>query len=325
MTTVWLVAGLGLLLVGGTALVSGAASVAGRLGVPPLVIGLTVLAFGTSSPELVVNIAGALDGETALAFGNVAGSNLSNLGLVLGLSALLSPVAIEGSLVRRELPLLLLGTLILLVMMLDGPLLGQPAVLNRSDGLILLLLFSIFVYMTIGQVIAQREDPLIDHVRALETHLEHHRGPSLRQGVGLIAFGLAALGVGGQMTITHGSALAAALGVSPVIIGMLIVGLGTSLPELVTSVIAALKREADLCVGNIIGSNIFNALVVLPASALIAPLPIPAGGIVDLLVSLLLAAVIIPLFYYRQGRLDRLAALLFIAIFVSYMTMRALG
>ncbi|NND66210.1 MAG: sodium:calcium antiporter, partial [Halioglobus sp.] len=144
MTLFLLICGLALLLAGGTALVTGASSVATRFGIPPLVVGMTILAFGTSSPELVVNVVGAIRGETELAFGNVSGSNLANLGLVLGLAALIMPVSIEGAIVRRELPLLLLGTTILLVMMLDQLLLGEAPVLTRADGLILLLLFSVF-------------------------------------------------------------------------------------------------------------------------------------------------------------------------------------
>ncbi len=131
---------------------AGASGIASRYGVPPLVVGLTVMAFGTSAPELMVNVVGALRGETELAFGNVAGSNLANLGLVLGLAALIKPVTIEGLLVRRELPLLLLATLILMVMMLDGPFEGASAIVSRSDGMVLLLLFTVFFYIMLERL-----------------------------------------------------------------------------------------------------------------------------------------------------------------------------
>ncbi|MEZ5567555.1 MAG: calcium/sodium antiporter [Halioglobus sp.] len=325
MTLFLLICGLALLLAGGTALVSGASSVASRLGVPPLVIGLTVLAFGTSSPELVVNIIGALRGETALAFGNVAGSNLTNIGLVLGLAALVKPVSIEGSIVRREIPLLLLGTSVLIVMMLDAPLLGEPARLDAADALILLLLFTVFAYTTAGDVLFKSQDPLLENVREIEDTLPHAQGMSLGAGIALIVTGITGLGFGGHMTIVHGAAMATALGVPPVIIGMLIVGVGTSLPELVTSVIAAMKNESDLCVGNVVGSNIFNALIVLPASALVHPLPIPEGGVLDICLSLLFAAIIIPVFLYGERRMERKTGAAFILVFVGYMSFRALG
>ncbi|MDZ7785148.1 MAG: calcium/sodium antiporter [Halioglobus sp.] len=325
MTTSLLIFGLALLLAGGTALVSGASRVAIQFGVPPLVIGLTILAFGTSSPELVVNLVGAVRNETTLAFGNIAGSNLANLGLILGVSALARPVGIEGSIVRRELPLLLLGTVALLIMMLDRPLLGEPALLSRPDALLLLLLFGVFVYVTIIDLLDRRQDALIANVLEMEDNLPPRPAVPLPGAIGLIIGGIVGLALGGHLTIVHGADLAESLGVSPVIIGMLIVGVGTSLPELVTSVIAALRRESDLCVGNLVGSNIFNGLFILPVSALVRPLPIPPGGVLDIFMSLLFAAVIIPVFLFGRARMDRKIGFAFILVYVGYMSQRALG
>lgn len=325
MTVFWLLCGLGLLLAGGTALVTGASGVATRLGISPLVVGLTVLAFGTSSPELVVNIIGAIRGETELAFGNVTGSNLANLGLVLGLAALIKPVAIRGSVVRRELPLLLLATTVLLVMMLDRLLLGQVAILDRSEGLILLLLFTVFIYITVRDLLAENEDPLLDNVRSMEGSLADSPGMALQPGLAYIVAGILGLTLGGHLTVVHGSELAVALGISPVIVGMLVVGVGTSLPELVTSVIAAVRGECDLCVGNVVGSNIFNSVFVLPVAALIHPLPIPAGGQIDVLMALVAAALIILVFYYDKARMDRMTGLSFVLAFAGYMAWRALA
>lgn len=325
MTVSLLIFGLALLLAGGTALVSGASRVAVQLGVPPLVIGLTILAFGTSSPELVVNLVGAVRNETSLAFGNIAGSNLANLGLILGLSALARPVGIEGSIVKRELPLLLLGTVALLIMMLDQPLLGEAPLLSRPDALLLLLLFGIFVYITITDLLDRRQDALIANVLEMEENLPARPPVPLIGAIGLIIGGIVGLALGGHLTIVHGAALAASLGVSPVIIGMLIVGVGTSLPELVTSVIAALRRESDLCVGNLVGSNIFNGLFILPLSALVRPLPIPPGGVLDIFISLLFAAVIIPVFYFGRASMGRITGLAFILVYVVYMSQRALS
>ena len=173
MTTVlFLLAGLTMLLVGGASLVRGASGIAEAHGISPLVVGLTVVAFGTSAPELVVNVLGAIDGETDIAFGNIAGSNLANLGLVLGTAALIAPIAIEGQIIRRELPLLLLATTALLIMTLDSQLRGFDAVLDRSDGLVLLLLFGIFVYIMIMDFFRQVEDPLLATIASLSPQLE---------------------------------------------------------------------------------------------------------------------------------------------------------
>lgn len=322
MDATMLILGLVLLLAGGAGLVSGASRLATRVGVSPLVVGLTVVAFGTSAPELVVNILGAMRGETGLAFGNVVGSNLANLGLVLGMAALICPVKIEGQIVRRELPLLMLGTTILAVMALDSVLEGSASILSQSDGVILLLLFSVFLYLTLRDFLVKNQDPLIENIRQFEDELPQGLLSSLRGDWIAIMGGVVALGLGGHLTIIHGSALADSLGISPVIIGLLVVAIGTSMPELVTSIIAALRNEADLCVGNVVGSNIFNSLVVLPLSAIVRPLPIPERGLTDILMSLAFAAVIIPVFLYGKARMERVTGGLFITVYLVYMWYR---
>lgn len=317
-----LLVGLALLLGGGTCLVRGASGIAGAYGISPLIVGLTVVAFGTSAPELVVNVVGALRHETELAFGNVVGSNLANLGLVLGVATLIKPITIQGQIVRRELPLLLLGTIIFLVMTLDQLLLGEMPVLTRSDGLILLLLFSVFVYIMTSDFLAQREDPLLSNVLEISAKMPLRRVTSLKSYWIYIVLGIIALTLGGQLTIVNGSHLAYAMGWSPVIVGMIIVAVGTSLPELVTSIIAALNDESDLCVGNVIGSNLFNSLFVLPISAIILPLPIPGGGIVDILVTLGFSAILLPVFFYGEGKMGRLLGLVFLMAYVGYLMLR---
>ncbi len=320
-----LILGLVLLLAGGTGLVSGASRLATRLGVSPLVVGLTVVAFGTSAPELVVNILGALRGETGLAFGNVVGSNLANIGLVLGTAAIIRPVEIEGQMVRRELPLLMLGTSVLAVMALDSVLVGATSILSQSDGIILLLLFSIFVYITIGDFLGKRPDALLENIRQIEDELPHEFLGTARQDWIAIAGGVIGLSLGGHLTIVHGSALAESLGVPPVIIGLLFVAIGTSMPELVTSIIAVARRESDLCVGNVVGSNIFNSLVVLPLSTLVRPLPIPERGLTDILMSLAFAAIIVPVFLFGKARMGRVTGAAFMAAYVAYMWYRVAG
>jgi len=313
-----LIVGIFLLLAGGFCLVRGASGLAELYGVPPLVIGMTVVAFGTSAPELVVNVVGALHGETAIAFGNITGSNLANIGLVLGTAALITPIALEGKIIRRELPLLLLATVVLLAMTLDSPLRSSAAILDRSDAVVMLLLFGIFIYITVLDFLRQQQDPLLTTVHRL--HLVPHF--LLKTDWILVAAGVIALAVGARLTIDNGADLAEAMGAPPVIVGMLVVAIGTSLPELVTSILAALKGDPDLCVGNVIGSNIFNSMFVLPVSALIRPLEVPAGGSLDIFVALLLSITLIPVFIAGKTIMSRQIGALFLVVYGAYMLAR---
>jgi cation:H+ antiporter len=251
-----IICGLALLIAGGALLVRGASEIATGLGVSPMVVGLTIVGFGTSSPELVVNLIGALRGMTDLAFGNVIGSNISNLGLVLGVAAIISPITIQGALVRRELPLLLLATTMMTVLALDGPLEGMPAVLGRADAIILMLMFCLFIYITaLDLVRTRREDALLANIQ------EHPRVAAPRKGrlSWLLALaGFALLFIGGEVTVRSGVAFASLIGLSETVVGLFVVAVGTSTPELVTSIIAAVRRESDLALGNVIGSNIIN-------------------------------------------------------------------
>ena len=307
-----------MLLIGGASLVRGATGIAQSFNVPNIVIGLTVVAFGTSAPELVINVTGALQGKTDLAFGNAVGSNLANFGLVLGIAAIMSPIYLQGQVIRREVPFLLLITAILLVMVWDAPLSGTQALLDRGDAIILFLLFTVFVYFMVRDFISAEGDPLL---------VEGDNLSSKASGNGLInstllLIGLVLLVVGGEMTIDNGVAIAKIMGVSEVVIGMFVLAVGTSLPELVTSGIAAYKKETDLALGNIVGSNIFNSLVVLPAAAIIRPLPIPKGGDWDLAVGGAFVLVIIPLFLFSNARLGRLAGIGLITSYFLYLYIR---
>ncbi len=311
--------GIALLLIGGTLMVRGASAIASGAGISPMVVGLTVVAFGTSSPELVVNVLAAVQGQSALAFGNVVGSNIANLGLVLGIAGLIAPIAMQGQLVVRELPLLLLATSVLVVMALDAPLRGESTFIDRADALVLLLLFGIFVYVSALDVVRQRKDVLLKGVEQLPV-------PS-RQAIALkdwiyTVLGVAGLAVGGNLTISNGAELASLLGVSKTVIGVAIIAVGTSLPELVTSVIAALRREPDLSVGNVVGSNLFNGLFVLPAGALVAPVAVPAGGVVDLGISLLFVLALFPVFLIGNSLLGRTASSVLLGGYLLYIGFR---
>ena len=317
-------AGILLLLLGGACLVRGASGVALRLKVPPLMIGLTVVAFGTSTPELVVNISGALSGQTDLAFGNAVGSNLANFGLVLGVSALIAPIYLSGQVVRREVPFLLLVTAILLVMASDRSLSGSASLLDRGDALMLFLLFSIFVFFIVRDIAARPDDPVFVESPALPLAANDTK-PRLAWHLLLIFAGIASLVAGGEMTISQGGALAMAWGVPAVVIGTFVIAIGTSLPELITSAVAAYRQETDLALGNIVGSNLFNTLIVLPAAAVIAPVAVPTGGVTDLLVGFAFVLVLIPLFLYSNARLGRLAGGALVSLYGVYMAYRFLA
>ena len=320
LSLVGILSGVALLIAGGALLVRGASEIAAGFGISPLVVGLTIVGFGTSSPELVVNLFGAFEGATGLAFGNVVGSNISNLGLVLGAAAVVSPIAIQGEIVRRELPLLLLATTMIMVMALDGPLEGMPAVIGRTDAIMLMLAFCIFLYITALDLMrVRRKDPLLDAIEGSPVVVAPSTG---RFRWLLVLGGFALLFVGGEMTVRSGIEFAKQLGVSEAIVGLFVVAVGTSMPELVTSIIAAIRRESDLALGNVIGSNLFNSLMVLPASGVIAQIPIPPGGIIDLVLSWLLAAALIPIFFFGKAYLGRISGAGLITVYFGYAIVR---
>lgn len=312
--------GIVLLIAGGALLVRGSSEIATRFGVSPMIVGLTIVGFGTSTPELVVNIVGSLKGVTGLAFGNVVGSNISNLALVLGVAALIKPISIQGQLVRREVPLLLLATTMMTVMALDGPLHGLPAVIGLSESIVLMLLFCIFIYVNALDIVNERQaDPLVLEIEAdplIDTH------PMGRFAWLLVILGAGLLFAGGEMTVRNSVEIAGRLGVSATIVGLFMVAVGTSMPELVTSVIAAIRGESDLALGNVVGSSIFNSLVVLPASGLISEVTVPRGGIGDLLVSLALVALLIPIFIMGKARLGRVMGGALLLAYFAYVVVR---
>jgi len=314
--------GLVLLIAGGALLVRGASDIASGFGVSPMVVGLTVVGFGTSSPELIVNVVGALEGETGIAFGNVVGSNISNLGLVLGAAAIMSPIAIQGALVRRELALLLLATTMITAMALDGPFEGRPAVISRTDAIALMLMFGMFVYITAMDLIRlRREDALLADIEESRIVESSSTG---RYSWFVVVAGFVLLFIGGELTVRSGIAFASHIGISTTVVGLFVVAVGTSMPELVTSIIAAKRGESDLALGNIIGSNIFNSLMVLPVSGVIAQVPVPEGGISDLVWSWAFAAALIPIFFFGKAYLGRISGFAFLLAYFVFAALRIL-
>lgn len=312
---IWLVVGLTLILVGANILTDGASAIAKRIGVSDLIIGLTVVAFGTSAPELVISVVAATDGSPALAIGNVVGSNILNILLIIGVTALLRPISIKKSVMTGELPLVILSSILLLVFgyssLLDG---GEASVITRVDGIILLIFFALFMRYTFASARnATDSDPASADGEKLKTI------PTVRACLYVVA-GLAGLIFGGDKFVDGASGIARQMGVSDAIIGLTIVAIGTSLPELATSVVAALKGQSGLAIGNVIGSNIFNILLILGVASVISPLPFAGITYVDLWV-LFGASVLFLLFgwVYKQRCITRVEGAIMLACYLGYM------
>jgi len=302
----FVVVGLVLLGAGAEGLVRGAGAVALRFGVAPLVVGLTIVAFGTGSPEFVLSVQASATGNGGLALGNVVGSNISNIALVLGTAALIRPLAVQARLVRREVPVMIGVTVAFAAMLLDGG-------LSRLDGG--LLLAAAAAYVVFAYLGARRGDvPAVTQ----EFGAALAARPALWRAVGSAGVGLGALLLGAAVLLHGATALAGALGVSDVVVGLTVVAVGTSLPELATSAAAARRRQADVAFGNAIGSNVINLLVVLGAAALVNP--IPAGGLrtVDVVVLLVSAVVLLPLMV-RGSVLDRWEGGLLVAGYAAFL------
>jgi len=230
------------------------------------------------------------------------------------------PIALQGDVVRRELPLLLLATTMMTVMALDASLESKPSVIGRIDSVVLMLMFCIFIYITVQDVRRLRQkDRLLTNINETPVLLMGEKG---RLRWLLVVVGLVLLFFGGEMTVRNGVELAAQLGVSTTVVGLFVVAVGTSMPELATSMVAAARRESDLALGNIIGSNIFNSLVVLPVSGLVAHIPVPDGGIADLVISWVLAALLIPVFVFANATLGRIAGAFLVCSYVIYAIVR---
>ncbi|RMG47876.1 MAG: sodium:calcium antiporter [Acidobacteria bacterium] len=318
-----LVLGLALLVGGGEMLVRGASSLATAVGVPRLIIGLTLVAFGTSTPELAVNVIAAWMGRGGVSFGNITGSNMANIGLILGLSALVRPIRVDAGAVRREIPMMLLATGVTVALGIDR-LWGAPAdVYHRGDGLVLLLLLAVFLYYNAVDLMRSRAEERL--LREMNGALPPRAGRGPARDILLSLAGVAALGAGGRLAVVGAVGLARAAGVPETIIGLTLIAVGTSLPELATSLVAVWRDQPDIAIGNVVGSNIFNLLCVLAVSALIRPVPVPAGGRGDLAAVSLLSLLLFPIAASDKRRIVRAEGALLLAIYLAYIGWRALG
>jgi cation:H+ antiporter len=306
--------GLILLIKGADLLVKGVVSIARSLQVSDLVIGLTVVAFGTSIPELFVNLLAAFKDTTDIAVGNILGSNIVNLLLILGVCALIHPLSVTKGTIWKEIPFSLLAVIVLAAMVND-PLFDSAAraLISRSDSLILFCFFSIFLYYAFA--VATEVPGLVAHIPA-----KQHR---LSVSLLLTVVGLTGLALGGKWIVDGAVAIALQLGMREMVIGLTIVAVGTSLPELATSVVAVRKGNFDIAVGNVVGSNIFNIFFILGVSAAVKPLPLPAGGNLDIIVA---AVASLLLFFFmftgRRRSLDRWEAAIFVLLYAVYITYR---
>lgn len=309
----FLLLGLGLILVGANALTDGASAMARRWGVRDLVIGLTVVAFGTSAPELAISIISAVNGSPAMAIGNVVGSNIFNVLVIIGVTAIFAPIKIQRSIMTNEIPLVILSALVLLTMG-NGPLLDGASrpMITRADGIILLFFFMIFMRYTFSQAKS-------DTAPASEPENAPVKAMPLWKALIWVIGGLAGLVYGGDRFVAGASGIASAFGVSDAIIGLTIVAAGTSLPELATSVTAALKGKSGMAVGNVIGSNIFNIFLVLGATATIRPLDFGGIGNLDLLV-LTGACLLFWLFgwFFKQRTITRIEGIALTLCYIAY-------
>ena len=297
-----------LLLKGANWLVEGASSLAHRLRISDLAIGLTVVAFGTSTPELIVNIVASIRGNADIAIGNVVGSNIANILLILGITAIIAPIAVQKSTILKEIPLSLLAGIVLYFMANDALIDGyQLSELGRGDGLVFLCFFLIFLYYTFGIRHGEQEEGITKTVM------------SLWQAVLLVVMGLAGLVVGGHFCVETAQDIALALGVSEALIGLTIVAVGTSLPELATSAMAAYRKNADIAVGNIVGSNIFNIFWILGLSSIIKPLPFQPTNNLDIGMTIFSTFLLfLWMFVGKKRILQRWQGLSFISLYTGY-------
>ena len=306
--------GIALLIKGADWLVDGSSSIAKKLGIPALVIGLTIVAFGTSMPELIVSLLAALKGEADVAFGNIVGSNNANLLLILGIAALIYPLKVKRSTIWKEVPFSLLAALVLLVISNDFRIDGfEIFSLTRVDGIILIAFFVIFLYYIVE--LARRSHSKIKKGElVIETR-------STGKNFLMILIGIAALFLGGRWVVDGAVTIASIFNVSDFLIATTIIAVGTSLPELVTSVVAARKGQADMAVGNVVGSNIFNIFWILGISAFIAPIGIPPAINMDLL--FLVAGTILLfvfLFLGQRHKIQRYQGALLLLGYAAYLT-----
>ena len=314
MEYVWLILGFVLLIKGADWFVDGASALSKKFGIPSVVIGLTVVAFGTSLPEASVSISAALNHSSGISIGNVVGSNLFNLLVVAGASAAFCPINVDKSIIKKDMPFSFIITLAILFLSF-GVFPSAPAdnIISRADGIILLLFFAVFMYYTVHSALsspAPEED-------------ENQKIMPLWQQFLFIAIGIAGICFGGNRVVAGATEIARIFGLSESLIGLTIVSIGTSLPELVTSIVAAKKGESDISIGNVIGSNIFNILFVLGVSSVITPIVIDAKEVINSMYDIIIVALSTLIVYIPIVKTKKISRPLGIIMVIGYIVYTA--
>ncbi|QTN33852.1 calcium/sodium antiporter [Akkermansiaceae bacterium] len=317
----YLIVGLVLLVFAADWLVKGAANIASALGISPLVVGLTVVAFGTSAPELAVSVMSAFRGQADLAVGNVVGSNIFNILVILGISALIIPLVVHAQLIRFDVPVMIFLSLLLFGLSFDGT-------ISRIDGFILFAMALAYVGFLLRQSRKEKDAGVLSEYE--EEYGKKGEDPAWAKNTALVVLGIAGLVLGSDRLVFGAVFIARHFGVSELIIGLTIISVGTSLPEVATSVVAALKGERDIAVGNVVGSNIFNIVTVLGISSIVAPAGIAVARQAiefDMLFMIAIALAALPVFFhgYRIGRMSGFFFLAFYGAYLAYLILGATG
>ncbi|MDG2942578.1 calcium/sodium antiporter [Exercitatus varius] len=306
-----IIAGLLLLIWSADRFVDGAAAVARHFGMPQLLIGIVIIGFGTSAPEMIVSAISAVNNNPGIALGNAYGSNITNIALILGCTALISPLAVNSQVLKLELPILLLITAISAYLIYDGE-------VSRSDAVILLLIFAIYMSWTVWHGLTQKSDTLVGD---LQEHLSTREYMPLIVSILWVLVGLILLIGSSQLLVWGAVEMAKYFGISDLVIGLTIVAVGTSLPELASSLMAARKGEVDLAVGNIIGSNLFNTLAVVGIAGAISPMHVGQEVFSrDMLVMSALTVLLLIFGFGKKGEINRLKGLIFLLAYIGYNT-----
>ena len=330
MNIIILLLGFVLLVKGADIFVEGSSTIAKILKIPPLIIGLTIVAFGTSAPEAAVSITAALNGQNGMAMGNVVGSNIFNLLMVVGISGFIKTLSVDKAIISKEFPFLLLTSILLFVLTFDVSLQGTTTnILSRGDGLVLLMFFAIFMYSLLKSALSSMNNPSLE-----ETSIsfdsssigynddilvkEKTNSKVLIKNILASVIGIILIILGGNMVVSSASNIASDFGVSDQLIGLTIVSIGTSLPEFVTSIIAAIKGESSIALGNVIGSNMFNILFVLGASATISPMSIDPVLFVDTLF-MIIVTLITYLFAIQKRDINKVESIVLVLLYIGYM------
>ncbi|MDD5952389.1 MAG: calcium/sodium antiporter [Oscillospiraceae bacterium] len=317
---IFLLGGFVLLVKGADVFVEGSSGIARFFKIPSLIIGLTIVAFGTSAPEAAVSITASITGQTGIAVGNVSGSNIFNILAVLGVCAMIRPIHVHRSIMNRDYLLMLIACAMFFAVSADMWLgTSSTGIVSRGDGIVLALLFCVFMYMTIQSGLKGRKEApkLPDEPHEAPQPEKAEKPVKLPKSIIMAVLGLAGVIIGGQLVVNGASAIAKSFGASETLIGVTVVAIGTSLPELVTSIMASRKGENDMAVGNVIGSNLFNVLFVIAASSIISPLTLDMESVIDMII-MLGVSIMVYFFAVTKQKINRVEGGIMTALYIAY-------